>query len=165
MKKWLSATRKGLLNADTNTLAASTTALVEQVIDHICGTLQATSTVAWTRTLVEGLRKVVARGVDIFQDLHFQEANYFIYGMDPSQTKFDHSWMEDLTGEDEASLPGRQLDAVIFPVVSKAGTVSVFPDAVDEGPLTQSRIIRNASFARPRSCSSRLTWVCHLKLV
>lgn len=60
---------------------------------------------------------------DLFLSLQFQTSNYEILAMkaveDGIRQTFVETFMEDITGEDEESLPGRKLMAIFSPLVCK----------------------------------------------
>lgn len=108
-----------LPNEYTKSQAEITCCAVENAKTFFC----ALCDIEWTEDRARSLSTVLETAMDTFQKLHFQKSLFkldmIIIHVKGQFIEFQTDHMEDVTGEDDALLKDRLIEAIMFPMVSK----------------------------------------------
>ncbi|KAJ3950781.1 hypothetical protein N0V92_012826 [Colletotrichum tropicale] len=124
LNNWRSSTLALFQREAETKMQAETAASTDGVIARVNGILDAVTDAKATEARDTALRTLVGSAVDLSRQLAVQKAVFRIHMPDivPDQeTKFDPATMEDIGGEDEEALAGRNISCVTFPGVIKRG--------------------------------------------
>uniref|UniRef100_L2GH53 Involucrin repeat protein n=1 Tax=Colletotrichum fructicola (strain Nara gc5) TaxID=1213859 RepID=L2GH53_COLFN len=124
VNNWRSSTLALFQREAETKMQAETAASTDAVIARVNGILDAVTDAKATEARDTPLRTLVGSAVDLSRQLAVQKAVFRIHMPDivPDQeTKFDPATMEDIGGEDEEALSGRNISCVTFPGVIKRG--------------------------------------------
>ncbi|KAK2780223.1 hypothetical protein CKAH01_00167 [Colletotrichum kahawae] len=124
LNNWRSSTLALFQREAETKMQAETAASTDGVIARVNGILDAVTDAKATEARDTALRTLVGSAVDLSRQLAVQKAVFRIHMPDivPGQeTQFNPATMEDIGGEDEEALAGRNISCVTFPGVIKRG--------------------------------------------
>jgi activating signal cointegrator complex subunit 1 len=124
MNQWRSTTLALLRKEAAQKLQSETIAVIETVIDNINSVLSSISDAQSSEPRDQSLRGLIVSSIELSRLLRVQKAIFTI--IMPSieghqKTMFDTESMEDIGGEDEDTLPEREIRCVTFPGIVKSG--------------------------------------------
>ena len=124
MNQWRSTTLALLRKEAAQKLQSETVAVVEAVVASVNSILASISDVQSSDPRDQLLRGLIMSSIDLSRLLRVQKAIFTI--VMPSieghqRTMFDTESMEDIGGEDEDTLPEREIRCVTFPGIVKSG--------------------------------------------
>lgn len=124
INQWRSLTLTILKKDAGETLQTEITALADTVVANVNRLLDSITNTTSTNARDQGLQALVASAIQLSRLLAVQKAVFNVEMAEvlPHQrVMFDPETMEDVGGEDEDSLAGREIRCVTFPAVIKRG--------------------------------------------
>lgn len=124
VNQWRSATLALLRNSALEQLQTSTESVIHSIISKINSIMDDVSDVAGSEVRDQSLRALINSAIELSRLLRIQKAVFktvmpIIEGHQIN--KFDVEMMEDIGGEDEDTLDGREIRCVTFPGMIKEG--------------------------------------------
>jgi activating signal cointegrator complex subunit 1 len=124
VNQWRAMTLTMVKKTTSQALLEGAAALTEDVVSTVNRILGSITDIATTEARDQALRALVSNAIDLSQLLAVQKAVFEVSMpriLPHQRTMFDTSEMEDIGGEDEESLIGRDICCVTFPCMIKSG--------------------------------------------
>jgi hypothetical protein len=124
MNQWRSSTLTTLKKASSEELERTTEMMISTLVDQISSILDDISDASISESRNQSLRALVKGAIDLSRLLRAQKAIFkpIMPNIEGHQINtFDTETMEDMGGEDEDTLEGREICCVTFPGITKEG--------------------------------------------
>jgi hypothetical protein len=124
INQWRSSTLTILKREAATKMQAETSNLTETIVFRVNDILDSITDSRSSEARDQGLRTLIASSIELSRHLVVQRAVFKVLMPDilPYQkTMFDPATMDDIGGEDEESLAGREIRCVTFPGIIKRG--------------------------------------------